>query len=95
MTPKPGNWLTHEARKINNKSTGENKVVPGKKKDSFFDIFINWSGSENPKELAKCAKIFEDLREVVQDSYSFFLGLYDLDVSEDAEEYDDDDVSEK
>jgi len=91
MTPKAGNWLTYEMRKVNNKSTGENKVMQGKKIDSFFDIFLNWSLVDNPKELVKCAKIFEDLRDVVQDSLSHFLGLYEeVEVSEDMEDYEED-----
>ena len=88
MTPKVGNWLTHEMRKVNNKSTGQNKITQGKKIDSFFDIFLNWTVEENPKELTKCSKIFEVLRDVVQDSFSHFLGLYEMDVmSEDLEDY--------
>lgn len=86
MTPKQGNWLTHEMRKVNNKSTGETKIMQGKKIESFFDIFINWSIVDNPKMLAKCTKIFEGLNEVYRDSFSCFLGLYENDVSEDLEE---------
>ena len=59
LTPKTGNWLTHEMKKVNNKTTGEGKIMQGKKIDSFFDIFLNWSVQENPKELHKCVKIFQ------------------------------------
>ena len=69
--------------------------MQGKKKDSFFDIFLDWTVVNNPKQLMKCAKIFEELREVVQDSISFFLGLYEFDASEDAQDYEEDELSEK
>jgi hypothetical protein len=52
---------------------------------------LNWTVEENPKELTKCSKIFEVLRDVVQDSFSHFLGLYEMDVmSEDLEDYEED-----
>ena len=79
LTPKVGKWLTHETRKVNNKSTGDNKMMQGKKINSFFDIFLNWNGLDNPKELGRCTNIFKELSEVVLDSYSFFLGLYEMD----------------
>jgi hypothetical protein len=47
-TWKQGNWLTHESKKISNKSTGETKITQGKKIDSFFDIFLDWNSTDNP-----------------------------------------------
>lgn len=48
---KQGAWLTHASKKVNNKSTGEAKVIQGKKIESFFDIFLNWTETDNPTEL--------------------------------------------
>jgi hypothetical protein len=87
MTPKTGNWLTHEMKKVNNKKTGESKIIQGRKIGSFFDIFLNWSALDNPKELEKCVKIFQELQDVVDDSFAHFLGLYDIEDSEDVGDY--------
>jgi hypothetical protein len=86
LTPKAGNWLTHESRKVTNKATGETKMVQGKKVDSFFDIFLNWTLVDNSKELSKCTKIFQELNIVVRESFNFFLGLYEPEDSEEEEE---------
>jgi len=49
LTWKTGNWLTHESKKVSNKATGESKMVQGKKIESFFDIFLNWTAADNPE----------------------------------------------
>ena len=82
MTPKAGNWLTHECKKVTNKGNGQTKNVQGKKIDSFFDIFLNLTAVDHPKELAKCADIMQELVSVVRDSLSYFLGLFELNESE-------------
>jgi hypothetical protein len=69
--------------------------MQGKKVDSFFDIFLNWTSVDNPKELNKCHQIFQELREVVESSFYYFLGLYEMEPSEEAEDYDEDEVSEE
>ncbi len=87
VTWKNGNWLTHESRKVSNKGTGESKQTKGKKIDSFFDIFLNWTSNDNPTELSKCHEILYDLMAVIRDSLSYFLGLFDMeDESEEEEE---------
>jgi hypothetical protein len=86
---KAGNWLTHESKKVNNKATGESKVLKGKKVDSFFDIFLNWTAAENAKELEKCSQILNELMVVIRDSLGYFLGLFDVD-GEDSEAEEDD-----
>lgn len=95
MTAKAGNWLTHEMKKANNKSTGENKIMQGKKIESFFDIFLNWTVVDNPKELQKCVKIFQELQDVVEDSFSHFLGLYEIDASEDIGDYEEEEIDDE
>lgn len=95
---KAGNWLTHESKKVNNKATGESKVMKGKKVDSFFDIFENWTVNENPNELDKCYQILFDLMAVIRDSLSYFLGLFDVENegdSEEEEDYDDEEEEEE
>lgn len=61
-------------------------MVQGKKIDSFFDVFLNWTLVDNPKELEKCNNIFQELVLVVRESFSFFLGLYEPEDSDEEEE---------
>jgi hypothetical protein len=83
LTWKQGNWLTYESKKVNNKTTGESKVVQGKKIESFFDIFFNWTAAENSNEIQKSHAILSELLVVIRDSLSYFLGLFDYeDVSD-------------
>ena len=53
--------------------------MKGKKVDSFFDIFENWTVNEHPNELDKCYQILFDLMAVIRDSLSYFLGLFEVD----------------
>ena len=53
--------------------------MKGKKIESFFDIFENWTCNDNPNELTKCYEILFDLMGVIRDSLSYFLGLFDVD----------------
>lgn len=87
---KSGHWLTHETKKANNKTTGLSKVIQGKKIESFFDIFINWTANENPQELEKCFTIVSELSNVIRDSLSYFLGLFEVDDGSLDEEDDED-----
>jgi hypothetical protein len=87
-TWKSGNWLTHESKKANNKTTGLTKTMQGKKIDSFFDVFLNWNVTDNPDEFDKSHQIMEELMVVIKDSLNFFLGLFEMDGSEEGEEED-------
>ncbi len=89
-TWKSGNWLTHESKKAINKTTGLTKTTQGKKIASFFDVFLNWNVSENPDEFDKCHQIMEHLMVVIKDSLNFFLGLFDVDNSDDEDDEEDD-----
>jgi hypothetical protein len=95
-TWKAGNWLTHESKKVNNKSTGESKVMKGKKIESFFDIFENWTVNDNPNELEKSYQILFELMAVIRDSLSYFLGLFEVENDSDEEEdYDEDEEDDE
>ena len=77
LTWKEGKWLTHETKRVKNKSTGEISVIRAKKIESFFDLFENWSYADNPVETLRCEEIMKSLIEVVQYSLHYFLGLYE------------------
>lgn len=94
-TWKAGNWLTHESKKASNKTTGLTKTVQGKKIASFFDVFMNWNVTDNPDEFDKCHQIMEELMAVIKDSLNFFLGLFEVDNSEDDEEDEYEDLDEE
>lgn len=49
--------------------------MKGTKVESFFDIFVDWNYSENPKIMSKCEYIMGTLAEMVHNSYRHFLGL--------------------
>lgn len=95
LTWNQGQWLTHESKKVNNKATGESKVIQGKKIDSFFDIFLNWTATENPNELNKVHVIFGELLTVIRDSLSYFLGLFEMDEGMSGEDEDSEEEDEE
>lgn len=95
VTWKPNVSLTHLSKKVTNKSTGETKIVQGKKIESFFDIFTDLTADE-AETLSRASNIMSELGTlIVKDSLEYFLGLIDIDESDDSEDGDFDDEEEE
>ena len=70
--------------------------MKGKKTDSFFNLFENWTHADQPKETLVCETIMKELIMVAQDSLNYFLGVYEEEVDSEEDEYevDEDEVEE-
>ena len=66
-------------KKVTNKKTGEQNLVPKKKIKSFFDIFLNQDPS-NSEELSRVSGMISELYNLVLTNHiDYFLGIVNAD----------------